>query len=174
MFSIYQEPVVIKDFITKELCDTIRRISKPRLKPSIINNDIVNETIRKSKSISLDDEFINNPIIERCNSILGHDKSIFEPLHIVKYEPGDFYKPHFDSSPVNVRVYTFVIMLNDNYQGGETYFPNLYKYYKLGKGDALFFHNYTTDRLETKLCLHGGKEVLNGEKWVANMWVSSR
>ena len=177
MFSVYQEPKVIKNFITKEYCDAIIRISKPQLKPSTVNNDvdncIINETVRKSKSIGLVDEFINKPIIERCNSILGHDKSIFEPLHIVKYEPGDFYKPHFDCTPVNVRVYTFIIILNDNYQGGETYFPNLDKYYKLGKGDALFFHNYTTNRLETKLSLHGGKEVLSGEKWIANMWVSS-
>jgi len=174
MFSIYQEPVVIKDFITKEYCDEIIKISKPLLKPSILDNNIVDETIRKSKAIFLFDEFINKPIIERCNSILGHDKSIFEPLYVVKYKQGDFYKPHFDCTPVLVRPYTFIIILNDNYQGGETYFPNLDKYYKLGKGDALFFHNYTTNRLETKLSLHGGKEVLSGEKWIANMWVISQ
>ena len=174
MFSIYQEPLVIKDFITKEYCDEIIKISKPCLKPSSVScYAIIDETIRKSKSIFLVNEFVNKPIAERCNSILGHDKTIFEPLHIVKYEPGDFNNPHLDSSPVVVRQYTFIITLNDNYQGGETYFPNLDKYYKLGKGDALFFHNYTTNRLETKLSLHGGKEVLSGEKWIANIWVSS-
>jgi prolyl 4-hydroxylase len=174
MFSVYQEPKVIKNFITKEYCDEIRKISKPHLKSSSVSScEIIDETLRKSKSVSLVDEFINKPIIERCNSILGHHKSIFEPLHIVKYEPGDFYNPHFDSSPVIVRPYTFIITLNDNYKGGETYFPNLDKYYKLGKGDALFFHNYTTNHLETELSLHGGKEVLSGEKLIANMWVSS-
>jgi len=174
MFSVYQEPKVIKNFITKEYCDEIRRISKPHLRPSLVDNGVLNETVTKSKSIGIVDEFINKPIIERCHSILGHDKSLFEPLRVVKYEPGDFYIPHFDSSSVIVRPYTFIIILNDNYHGGETYFPNLDKSYKLGKGDALFFHNYTTNLLETKLSLHGGKEVLNGEKWIANMWVSSR
>jgi prolyl 4-hydroxylase len=175
MFSIYQEPVVIKDFITKEYCDKIIKISKPHLKSSTVSScDIIDETLRKSKSVGLVGEFINKPIIERCNSILGHDKSIFEPLHIVKYEPGDFYNPHYDSSIDHVRPYTFIITLNDNYKGGETHFPNLNKTYKLEKGDALFFHNYTTDHLETKLSLHGGKEVLSGEKWIANMWINCR
>ena len=172
MFSVYQEPKVIKNFITKEYCDEIIKISKPHLKSSSISSCYnIDETIRKSKGVGLVDEFINKPIIKRCNSILGHDKSIFEPLYIVKYEPGGFYNPHFDSSPVIVRPYTFIITLNDNYKGGETYFPNLDKYYKLGKGDALFFHNYTTNHLETELSLHGGKEVLSGEKWIANIWV---
>ena len=176
MFSVYQEPKVIKNFITKEYCDEIRRISKPHLKPSLVSscNNILDEKTRKSKSVGLVDEFINKPIIERCHSILGHDKSLFEPMHIVKYEQGDFYTPHFDCGPVIVRPYTFIITLNDNYQGGETYFPNLDKSYKLKKGDALFFHNYTTNHLETTLSFHGGKEVLSGEKWIANMWVSSQ
>jgi len=175
MFSVYQEPKVIKNFITKEYCDEIRKISKPHLKSSTVSScNIIDETLRKSKSLCLVDEFINNHITQRCHSILRHDKFQFEPLHVVKYEPGDFYNPHFDSSSVIVRPYTFIIILNDNYHGGETYFPNLDKSYKLGKGDALFFHNYTTNLLETKLSLHGGKEVLNGEKWIANMWVSSR
>ena len=83
MFSVYQEPKVIKNFITKEYCDEIRKISKPRLKSSSVSScDIIDETFRKSKSVGLVDEFINKPIIERCNSILGHDKSIFEPLPI--------------------------------------------------------------------------------------------
>ena len=175
MFSVYQEPKVIKNFITKEYCDEIRKISKPHLKSSLVSScNILDETTRKSKSIDLVDEFINKSIIERCHSILPHDKNLFEPVHVVKYEQGDFYTPHFDSSSQTVRPYTFIITLNDNYQGGETYFPNLDKSYKLEKGDALFFHNYTTNRLETKLSLHGGKEVLSGEKWIANMWVISQ
>ena len=175
MFSVYQEPKVIKNLITKEYCDEIRRISKPHLKPSLVGGSKpFDETIRKSKSVCLVDEYINHHIIERCHSILPHDKFLFEPLHVVKYEQGDFYTPHFDSNSFIVRPYTFIIILNDNYQGGETYFPNLNKSYKLKKGDALFFHNYTTNRIETKLSFHGGKEVLSGEKWIANMWVSSR
>tara|TARA_B110000261_G_scaffold19190_1_gene19238 strand:+ start:78 stop:605 length:528 start_codon:yes stop_codon:yes gene_type:complete len=175
MFAVYQEPKVIKNLITKEYCDEIRRISKPHLKTSLVSTcNILNETVRKCKSLCLFDEYINHHIIERCNSILPHDKNRFEPVHVVKYEQGDFYIPHFDYGPVTVRPYTFLITLNDNYQGGETYFPNLDKSYKLKKGDALFFHNYTTNHLETTLSFHGGKEVLSGEKWIANMWVSSR
>ena len=36
-------------------------------------------------------------------------------------------------------MYTFILALNDTYEGGETVFPNLGEEYKLGAGDALFF-----------------------------------
>ena len=59
MFSVYQEPKVIKNFITKEYCDEIRKISKPHLKSSSVSScDTIDETLRKSKSVGLVDEFI--------------------------------------------------------------------------------------------------------------------
>ena len=97
-----------------------------------------------------------------------------EDLQIVYYDKGGFYLPHLDSIPSlheNKRLYTFIIALNDNYEGGETHFPNLKKSFKLRRGDALFFNNYNTNSSTTGLSLHGGKEVLKGEKWIANLWI---
>ena len=175
MFSVYNDPIVIKKFITTEYCDKIINMSKHDLKTSLVNvNDILDPTIRKSENTNLTCEHVNKHIVNKCSSILRQDKFTFEPLHVVKYERGGFYRPHYDSSIYHVRPYTFIITLNDNYKGGETHFPNLNKTYKLEKGDALFFHNYTTDHLETTLSFHGGKEVLCGEKWIANLWINSR
>jgi len=44
----------------------------------------------------------------------------------------------------NKRLYTIMIALNDDYEGGETIFPLLNKSYKLSKGDAIFFHTVDT------------------------------
>ena len=50
-----------------------------------------------------------------------------EDLQVLRYKPGGFYKPHQDtfSDDKNKRMYTFIIALNDEYEGGETEFPNI-------------------------------------------------
>ena len=61
--------------------------------------------------------------------------------------------------------------LNDDYEGGETSFPNLDIKYKLKKGDCLFFHTLDNYDALTSMALHGGQPVKSGEKWVCNLWV---
>jgi prolyl 4-hydroxylase len=68
-------------------------------------------------------------------------------------------------------VYTFILCLNDDYEGGETNFPNLNKKYKLTKGDLLHFNTLNIWNMETKFALHGGEPVSKGEKWICNVWV---
>ena len=71
----------------------------------------------------------------------------------------------------NPRLYTFILALNDEYDGGETSFPNLKSEYRLHAGDALFFDTLDNYELETSKALHGGKPVKSGEKWICNLWV---
>ncbi|MCY7270646.1 MAG: 2OG-Fe(II) oxygenase [Sphingomonas bacterium] len=51
-----------------------------------------------------------------------------EPLHILRYAPGQQYLPHHDAhafAPVKKRrIATALLYLNDAYAGGETTFPN--------------------------------------------------
>jgi prolyl 4-hydroxylase len=68
-------------------------------------------------------------------------------------------------------MYTVILALNDEYEGGETEFPNLKKKYKLKAGDALFFHTLDNYELMTSKALHGGRPIKSGEKWVCNLWV---
>jgi len=70
-----------------------------------------------------------------------------------------------------MRVYTFILALNDGYNGGETVFPNINKTYKLKAGDALFFDTLDNYNLITSKALHGGKPVKSGDKWICNLWV---
>jgi len=177
MLCVYQEPVVIKKFLPTKHCDHIIKESTKKLETSRINLDVIDETIRKSQSTQFFDNSIGILINKKCSDILQKPEFKHEALHIVHYIKGGFYKPHFDSGGSHIhgiprRSYTFIIALNDDYEGGETYFPYLNRSFKLKKGDALLFHNYNTDGSETKLSMHGGKELLNGEKWIANLWIS--
>ncbi|WP_426731394.1 prolyl hydroxylase family protein [Myxococcus faecalis] len=45
--------------------------------------------------------------------------------HLVRYEPGQMYPPHFDHLGTPERFFTVIGYLNDDYQGGATVFPDL-------------------------------------------------
>jgi prolyl 4-hydroxylase len=97
-----------------------------------------------------------------------------EDLQVVHYETGGYYKDHFDTdfkSMDGQRIYTFIIALNDDYEGGETEFPILNKKFRLKTGDALFFQNLNNNGSFTPKALHGGRPVKSGEKWICNLWI---
>lgn len=81
----------------------------------------------------------------------------------VMYEPGSFVKVHHDRAEAlhcQKCIFGAVIYLNDDFDGGETYFPILEFEYKPIKGSLLHYS------IETKDSEHGGNIVTNGIKYV--------
>ena len=66
-----------------------------------------------------------------------------EPLQVLRYRPGQEYRPHFDAigDEDNQRVLTFLVYLNEDYEGGETEFIATGFKVKGKKGDGLLFRN---------------------------------
>jgi len=182
MFSVYQEPLVIKNFITHEECNFLISFENEKLqKSSVLNNSVNNKhsKLRKSfEKVNLDNSHeIVTTVVNRCSKIVKKPVNFLERINIVKYKTGGYFKPHYDAIKIldgYDRIYTIILYLNDDYEGGETYFPLLNKSYKLSKGDALFFHNYNTDLSNSSLSMHEGCVIKSGEKWVANIWVHSK
>ena len=175
MFHYYIEPKVIPDLLTEDEIEYIKKESIDKLKPSTTGDfHKDDESTRKSESAWLDpDDPIINNIMRKCSSRLKRSIECCEELQVVRYKSGGFYKQHQDCRNLyqNPRMYTFIMALNDDYEGGETSFPNLDIKFKLKKGDCLFFH--TLDNYEdfTSLALHGGQPVKSGEKWICTIWV---
>ena len=69
------------------------------------------------------------------------------------------------------RYLTFLIYLNDNFEGGETIFPNINKKIKPEKGKAVIFKNIDENENIIKQSLHGGEPVRSGQKWIINKWI---
>ena len=111
--------------------------------------------------------------MERCLKYTDRPIRNCEKLQVVRYRAGGHYKPHQDAfkDDENMRLYTFILALNDDYTGGETVFPNLNKAYKLKAGDALFFDTVNNYNFITSKALHGGNPVKSGDKWICNLWV---
>jgi predicted 2-oxoglutarate/Fe(II)-dependent dioxygenase YbiX len=141
---------------------------------SISHNKTVNESIRKSETawLSRDDPIVH-AVMSRCLKYTDRPLRNCEKLQVVRYKPGGHYKPHQDAfkDDENMRMFTFILALNDGYEGGETVFPNLNKSYKLKAGDALFFDTVNNYNFITSKALHGGNPVKSGDKWICNLWV---
>jgi prolyl 4-hydroxylase len=138
-----------------------------------------NPDVRVSETAWIDDPALIRKLLRRVG--LKH-KTIAhcEQLQVVRYRPGGFFKPHYDSlkepyasdesmfQKGGHRDYTLLIALSDDYEGGETVFPNHRVRYKLKKGDALLFRN--VNHKGELINFHGGDPVRSGTKWIVNLW----
>jgi prolyl 4-hydroxylase len=117
-----------------------------------------------------------------------------ELIQVLRYEPQQFYKPHHDyfADTFNLkrggqRVATMLMYLTDDVEGGETYFPlagdgdctcggKIMKgiSVKPTKGDAVLFWSMGLDGQSDPRSIHGGCEVLSGEKWSATKWMRQK
>lgn len=171
----YPTPRIFENFLTDDECEYIIQQAKRSMEISTVKTDKkVDESVRKSETAWLKKEdSIVRSVMERCLTNTDRPFINCEQLQVLRYKPGGFYKPHQDAfeNEKNMRMYTFILALNDDYEGGETIFPNLKKEYKLKKGDALFFDTLDNYEFMTSKALHGGKPVKSGEKWICNLWV---
>jgi len=111
---------------------------------------------------------------------------LFEPSQILHYAVGQRFKAHHDFlDPANPayheslarfgqRIATFLIYLNDGYQGGETSFPKIGLSFRAEQGDALFFANVTKEGAPDPDTIHAGLPTTSGEKWVFSQWIRDR
>jgi prolyl 4-hydroxylase len=161
---------------TRELDTNVRRSSQAWFCHN--ENDVVKYIKDRVMSIILDEK------MRPCFPYIDEKKS-FEDVQVVCYESNGKYDPHFDGTEcgddlnvtcyVNQRLATFLIYLNDDFDGGETRFPNIDNTkVKPQKGKALFFWvSDPTNRLVYEETLHGGDPVASGVKWIATQWIRS-
>ena len=121
----------------------------------------------------------------RIAASIGQPVAHQEPTNILHYTPGQEYRPHYDFidpgvahfagelQTVGQRTTTFLIYLNDDYDGGATTFPRLDWSFKGKTGDALAFWNLTDGQPDTRT-LHAGTPTTNGVKWLFSKWVRDR
>ena len=120
-------------------------------------------------------------VVQQINACIaaasGTQAAWGEPLTILRYRPGQQYRPHHDAHgalPGVMREWTALIWLNADYTGGETDFPDVGVRVKGGVGDLLLFHNVTDDRVPDPRMIHAGLPVSKGVKWMASRWIRGR
>lgn len=121
----------------------------------------------------------------RMAACLGVPLRQFEALTVLHYDEGEEITEHYDFVDPNLpsyaqeiaeqgdRVVTFLVYLNDDYQGGETAFPRLDISHKGIRGEGIFFVNSDHGRADTRT-LHAGRTPVGGEKWIVSQFIRDR
>ena len=137
---------------------------------------LVRDTIRTSDGATLHWD-IEDPAIHAINRRLAAasrtDYDAGEALQVLRYAPGQQYRPHFDwvDSAPNQRLWTGLIYLNDAYQGGATAFVRTESEVRGRTGDVLLFSNARPDGHGDDLAEHAGMPVTSGTKFLATRWI---
>jgi hypothetical protein len=88
-------------------------------------------------------------------------RGLNQPLRIYRYEPGQHFGPHQDQSYAgpggSSSLLTFMVYLNDDFEGGGTAFLDEGRTVAPRTGMALLFQHKV---------LHAGERVLRGTKYV--------
>jgi hypothetical protein len=106
-----------------------------------------------------------------------------EAAAVLHYDVGEEFAPHFDFldieqpafqaevARIGQRIATFLIYLNDGFEGGATEFVDLDISYKGKKGDAILFHNVDAHGQPDKRTRHAGRAPTSDEKWLFSQWL---
>jgi prolyl 4-hydroxylase len=115
-------------------------------------------------------------INQRLAAVTATDVAQGEALTILRYRPGQQFRPHFDAigQSRNQRTKTVLIYLNEGFVGGETQFPKIGVTIRPKAGDAIAFTNTRDDDAADPLSLHAGLPVMQGVKWLATRWIRKR
>ena len=175
----FEEPLimVLGNVLSEEECIELIQLSKDRLNRSKIGTSHeINDTRTSSGAFLREGE--NNlvgAIEKRVAQIMNVPLEHGESLHILHYEVGQEYQPHFDffsnESVINNRISTLVIYLNDVESGGATTFPKLNLSVYPRRGNAVYFEYFYNDSALNDLTFHAGTPVMLGDKWIATQWM---
>eukprot|EP00584_Thalassiosira_punctigera_P024711 CAMPEP_0172554422 /NCGR_PEP_ID=MMETSP1067-20121228/54494_1 /TAXON_ID=265564 ORGANISM="Thalassiosira punctigera, Strain Tpunct2005C2" /NCGR_SAMPLE_ID=MMETSP1067 /ASSEMBLY_ACC=CAM_ASM_000444 /LENGTH=492 /DNA_ID=CAMNT_0013342791 /DNA_START=82 /DNA_END=1560 /DNA_ORIENTATION=- len=125
------------------------------------------------------DDMIVQSIHHRIEMVTGIPANHSEDLQLLKYEHGQYYRPHHDyiehqrdrrSGP---RILTFFLYLSDLEEGGATNFPKLDIAVKPKIGRALLWPSVLDSNPKDKepMTDHEAQDVIKGTKFGANAWL---
>ncbi len=127
-----------------------------------------------SATLSAEELPMYSKIQDKVAELLQIPKSHIEALQCVRYCEGQEFKPHHDSGSELHRLHTLLIYLNDDFEGGQTYFPELFFAVNPKRGSALHFLNQDTEGNVIPYSFHAGLPIKNGIKYACNIWVKDR
>jgi prolyl 4-hydroxylase len=185
----------VQNFIPKSVCDWLIEAASSQLQPCMVFNPdggSMRDPARTNSAAGfhlIDGDLIQQLVCRRMAIATGLPLVNQERMNVLRYEPGQEYKPHYDFirpwepeaqgyaaelAEMGQRAVTVLIYLNDGYKGGETVFPRLNLAFKGKAGDALIFWNVSRAGELERDSLHAGAPVTAGEKWVLSQWVRER
>ena len=183
----------IPGFAPAAVCDWIMKRIRSKLAPALIwDRESDGGTIDPVRSNSaaelrLTDMDVVLAVLRARMSIASRlPESIFETPQAMHYSIGQQFRLHHDYLDPEIpaqaidlkrrgqRIGTFLLYLNDDYEGRETEFPEAGITFRGKKGDALFFANVGRSGEPDRRSAHAGRPPTAGEKWILSQWIRDR
>jgi hypothetical protein len=181
----------IAGFTTPAECAWLRDRARGRLQPATIIDAAGRQTTDPGRSNSgaeflvQDMDLVIEVVRTRISAATRIPIPVFEPTQVLHYNPGEEFKPHHDFlDPANPahggqlangqRIATFLIYLNEEFEGGQTQFPDVGVEFRGKTGDAIFWANVDMEGRPDRLTRHAGLAPTRGEKWVLSQWIRDR
>ena len=177
------EVLLFKALLTSDECQYLIDQATPMLQPSVVvdpaSGQMRAHPVRTSETAAfpwVDETPAIHAINQRLAAVSGTPAENGEPLQILRYAPGQEYRPHHDALPHtdNQRILTMVVYLNDAYEGGETIFLKTGLRVKGAIGDALLFRNADQEGRPDPDAQHAGLPVGAGQKLIASRWIHEK
>jgi prolyl 4-hydroxylase len=171
---------IVKGLLLPEECAYLMRRAEPDLRPSLVDDPVAGrgrpDPIRTSHGTAFvphDEDLVIGEINLRLAMATGTDVRQGEALYVMRYKPGQQYRPHHDAlgGLMNQRAWTAIAYLNEDYEGGATVFPQVGVSVRGRAGDVLIFGNVDADGRPHPRMLHAGEPVTSGAKWIATRWI---
>jgi prolyl 4-hydroxylase len=183
--------VELPNFLTDKECQHLIHLGeKTGLKRSTVGNSSKSSHYDDSRTsqtafLKKSQDFIVKQIEDKCSIVANQPSTHLEPLQIVKYEPGQYYKEHHDylhndKNTINgpkyqrsITLFIYLNDLNDGDKGGQTYFPKAKISVKPQIGKAVLFRNIHPDGSLDENSLHAGKPPTKSIKYGCNVWFTT-
>ncbi len=193
--TLHREPSIrsAPGFATPWLCDWLIGRARGRLTRAEVYNPHtggLEQTPERTNSAALmsllDTDLAQIVLQARIAAAVGRPLGNLEPAFVLHYAPGQIFHDHYDFVDPETpnyaeeiarngqRVVTFLLYLNDAYEGGETDFPRLGFSHRGARGEGFFFENVRAGGAADTATLHAGRPPSQGEKWVLTQFVRDR
>jgi hypothetical protein len=182
---------VIPGFANPAECAWLIDRARSRIKPAVVidaNGIQAADPARTNSSAEFlvqDMDLVLEIVRNRISAATRIPVPVFEPTQLLHYNVGEEFKLHHDFlDPTNPnhgnfleygqRIATFLIYLNEEFEGGETQFPQVGIEFRGKTGDAIFWANLDRESRPDPLTLHAGLAPTSGEKWILSQWIRDR
>ncbi|OAN66437.1 hypothetical protein A7X12_12270 [Sphingomonas sp. TDK1] len=170
----------LSKLLTPAECEHLALSAANLLQPALVfdpqTNRMVHHPVRTSDNAVVGptrESLVVQAILRRVAAATGTDIGQGEQVSLLRYSPGQQYRPHLDAitGSTNQRIKTVLLYLNEGFGGGETRFDELGIEVVPRGGDALIFDNVLADGRPDPRARHAGLPVRAGVKWVATRWI---
>ena len=183
----------IEGFLPGEVCDWLQARARAVAEPALVYDPETGvgrrEGVRTNAAARFDLERMDVVLAvvrERIARAAGLPVPGLEWTQVLHYAVGQAFDWHVDwldpATPGYAadlaargqRIATFLVYLNDDFEGGETAFEAGGLRHRGRKGDALMWANTLPDGSIDRRTRHAGLPPTRGEKWLLSQWLRGR